>query len=397
VTRVGRAARLAIRGARSLWLFAGICLLALVALDRLAMLWVDARERRDSLWRLQAEAYRDEPWAREVWLEFPRISFQWEPFAYYRASPFAGRFHNVDDEGRRRTWNRAPADPSAIDVWVFGGSTAWGFGERDDGTIPSALSRLLADAGWSVRVENRAQIGYVSTQEVIALQRALLGSRAPRVVIFYDGFNDVLSLLRNDRAGLSLDESGRANAFELDGHTLRLARALERHSGLDRLFRYAPPPQTGGAIDPDRLEKLLPQLVDVYAANVRLVEDAGRAAGFTPIFFWQPTLHSPKKLESPWERKMAAFEQGFTKALHERAHHAVCDDRRLASNPHFHDLDAAFAAADAPLFVDRAHLNQAGNTLVARRILDDVVPVLQSLQKKIERHVDSADPRSSSQ
>src|SRR5581483_10245411 len=180
------------------------------------MLWVDARERRDSLWRLQAEAYRDEPWAREVWLEFPRISFQWEPFAYYRASPFAGRFHNVDDEGRRRTWNRAPADPSAIDVWVFGGSTAWGFGERDDGTIPSALSRLLADAGWSVRVENRAQIGYVSTQEVIALQRALLGSRAPRVVIFYDGFNDVLSLLRNDRAGLSLDESGRANAFELD-------------------------------------------------------------------------------------------------------------------------------------------------------------------------------------
>jgi lysophospholipase L1-like esterase len=370
-------ARRALRALRFVWLTVGVCLIALLIVDWIAGRVVDARDRRDVTWRVPADAYRDEPWARDLWREFD-VGYQWEPYTYYRSQPFAGRYTNVGADGLRRTWNRTPPpdDPRAIEIDVFGGSTAWGYGERDESTIPSLLSRALGDAGLAVRVENRAELGHVTTQEVIALLRSLRGRRPPRVVVFYDGFNDVMSLLRNRRAGLTTAEEDRASAVYLRDRVDMLLAALAQHSGLMRLRRYTPPPPAGqpqlaAPLDANEAP-LVAELVEVYATNVRVVEEAGRIAGFEPIFFWQPTLRSPKRKLSPWELKMLGFMGGYTAELHERVQQALRHDPRLAADPRFHDLDDAFADVTEPLFIDRAHLNEAGNRLIAERIREHV-------------------------
>src|SRR5438128_7790805 len=70
-------------------------------------------------------------------------------YVMFRHSPFHGKYINSDEMGRRETWNANKAGAKTI-IYFYGGSTAWGWGNRDDATIPSALSHLLDKAGFSV-------------------------------------------------------------------------------------------------------------------------------------------------------------------------------------------------------------------------------------------------------
>ena len=92
---------------------------------------------------------------------------------------------------------------------MLGGSSLWGFGARDDQTIPSLLARSLDEQGWRVELKNLAEIGYVSTQEVIALTRELQAGYRPDLVIFYDGVNDTTSALLEGEPGLTTNEINR--------------------------------------------------------------------------------------------------------------------------------------------------------------------------------------------
>ena len=72
---------------------------------------------------------------------------------------------------------------------MFGGSTMWGAGARDDYTIPSFLSKMLTQAfPGRIRVVNYGRSGFVSTQERILLFQALQHGCRPQIAIFYPGF-----------------------------------------------------------------------------------------------------------------------------------------------------------------------------------------------------------------
>ena len=99
---------------------------------------------------------------------------------------------------------------------MLGGSSLWGFGARDNETIPSLLARDLDQRGWRVDLKNLSEIGYVSTQELIALFRELQAGYRPDVVIFYDGVNDTTAaLLLEGEAGLTTNEVNRRQEFNL--------------------------------------------------------------------------------------------------------------------------------------------------------------------------------------
>src|SRR5262249_15615947 len=105
-------------------------------------------------------------------------------------------------------------------------SSLWGFGARDDQTIPSLLARELFEQEWNVQIRNLAEIGYVSTQEVVALVRELQSGYRPDVVIFYDGVNDTTSAYLEGQAGLTTNEVNRRREFNLLQSPSRLAGAL---------------------------------------------------------------------------------------------------------------------------------------------------------------------------
>ncbi len=74
---------------------------------------------------------------------------------------------------------------------MFGGSTTWGEGQRDEYTIASDLARLGETAGTPVIVRNFGQRGWAHFQEMILFEQLLAAEPAPDIVLFYDGANEI--------------------------------------------------------------------------------------------------------------------------------------------------------------------------------------------------------------
>ena len=126
---------------------------------------------------------------RETWSR----PFLFADYTMFRERPFAGKYVNVSSHGFRLVKDQGPwpPDPAHFNVFVFGGSTTFGYGLPDDQTVASHLQDALAPLSRRrVCVYNFAAGFYYSTQERILLERLLSGGHAPHLAIFIDGLND---------------------------------------------------------------------------------------------------------------------------------------------------------------------------------------------------------------
>lgn len=91
----------------------------------------------------------------------------------------------VEDEG---PW---PPAKSNLNIFVFGGSTTFGYGIADGETIASALQRKLANSSSKpIRIYNFGRGHYYSTQERILFSNLLGAGTVADVAVFIDGLNE---------------------------------------------------------------------------------------------------------------------------------------------------------------------------------------------------------------
>ena len=211
-------------------------------------------------------------WLPLHYRELERLQDRWNPYVYFRQRPFQGETITIDAEGLRATWtppetardDEADRAAKPIRILMLGGSSLWGFGARDEGTIPSFIVRHLYERGVRVEVRNLAEIGYVNTQEVVALIRELQGGYRPDLVLFYDGVNDTASALLEGRATLTTNEINRVREFNILQSPGRLTTALLGYlvknsasyrlaSGLGRRFGAEPDARRPAVSDESRL------------------------------------------------------------------------------------------------------------------------------------------------
>ena len=327
--------------------------------------------------RIVAAAGAD--WPIEHDRELKAIVDRWEPFVYFRPEPFEGATIHVDADGLRAVW-KPPAGRAGkpVKLAVLGGSSLWGYGARDDETIPSRLARALYERGVDVEIRNLAQIGYVNTQEVIALARELQTGYRPDVVLFYDGVNDAASAFMSGRAGVALNERNRAFEFNLLQSPVRATAAAfgkvvadsALRRGADavvRRFLGGPPTPALPAVAPEDLAR---GVLDVYETNVAVVDALAARFGFRPGFAWQPSLFD-KAPPTPLERDEAAKYAWLAPALK----HADAElDRRadLKARPDFLDLRGLFRDAPELVFTDHCHTTEPANAVIADRLADAV-------------------------
>jgi hypothetical protein len=115
--------------------------------------------------------------------------FQWHPYVYWRRPAYDTPTMHVSKEGIRRTVQ--PYGPDAkTRIFLFGGSTMWGTGVRDEHTIASLFAQRFAQFGWSdFHVVNYGENAYVATQSLLTLLLELRAGNIPEIVIFYDGIH----------------------------------------------------------------------------------------------------------------------------------------------------------------------------------------------------------------
>src|SRR5262245_18562137 len=97
--------------------------------------------------RINADTYNDPTWAAQYSKEIDEIekkrSLRWQPYVFWRRIPHLGKYINITADGLRKTGDvtTAEGDSSPMKVFMFGGSTMWGYGAGDDFTIPSIFVR----------------------------------------------------------------------------------------------------------------------------------------------------------------------------------------------------------------------------------------------------------------
>jgi hypothetical protein len=345
------------------------------------------------------------PWGPELSSEVDRIRLVWYPWCYWRTAPTPGPYIKVGKDGLRRTW-KAQSEPGAsarLRIVMFGGSTTFGIGARDDHTIPSELARYLAKEGFSnVEVVNAGEPGYVNTQEVIAFLEDLREGGKPTVVIFYDGINDTFAAYQNGRAGVSENEMNRAREFNiLNIHIPSEQRALYRaaivsfvaSSSLGVLARAMLRHHSGKAYQREKAifrvgmptaqatsDRLAKEVVRIYLDNVRLVAATAKGLGIRALFYWQPVVFSRSPL-SPWEKQIEGVMEESTPGYGEfsaRTYKAM--DESIKSNvpgsAEVRDISGILNNVKGTCFVDPLHIRESCNAVVAARMAQDVIPIL---------------------
>lgn len=324
---VRRAVRAVLESIRTAWLILGVTLLMLLLIEGAFRIkkWAStpgprpasqqnrlAGDPREYAWM---PGYREEFW--KTW------AFSWRPYVYFGRKPsFAGKYVSLDSNGYRVTPQpTTPATPVAR-VMFLGGSTMWGDFQRDSGTIASVTARRLqplAGPGQRVEVTNLGESGYVSTQEVIKLILELRAGARPDVVVFYDGINDVASTVQAGTPGIPQNESKRVAEFAM-GRTidpLAYPQGLKKEMQALALLGKHALRQTamvqwardiGFGLTPAMIgaDSAARGTVHAYVENVRVVEALAAQYGFTPIYVWQPNLHTTPKPLKPFEKNLLA-------------------------------------------------------------------------------------------
>jgi lysophospholipase L1-like esterase len=343
--------------------------------------------------RVLVDGYGGASWPVQHYRELESLQDRWEPFVYFRQKPFHGRTISIGDDGLRATWQppspaRGGPERKPVEILMLGGSSLWGFGARDDQTIPSLLWRDLFERKWDVRVRNLAEIGYVSTQEVVALIRELQSGYRPDLVIYYDGVNDTTSALLEREAGLTTNEVNRRREFNLLQSPSRLAGTLLgnliKESGSYRFAQSvrkrlsASDGESGQALDDPMRNRLAQEVVRRFQANVAIVERLGREFQFRPLFYWQPVVFSKTALV-PFEREEIA-RYAWTEPMFRDVLQQLRESTALRTDPAFHDLSGLFADSSNLVFIDYCHTTESANARVASAIAEDVAAVLPSLR-----------------
>ncbi len=332
--------------------------------------------------------YAGAPWAEAYWREFAASAkMRWEPYTYWRRQPFHGRYINVGAAGLRASWT-PPDTAQALTLWFFGGSTLWGTGARDAHTIPSEVARqLTARLGRPVRAVNFGESGYVSGQEVVALQRALVAGERPDAVVFYDGVNDTFSAFQSGTAGLPSNEANRVEEFSFfrdagaGAYFARGLHALAFNAGLGQIAfaltarrrEAARARQQAARYPPARLDALAAATVRVYGAQLALARALAAADSFAVYAYWQPSAFT-KAILTPYERATLDPDRYVAPLLARTTAHLRASS--LVRSGLVRDLSALFDTTRAPRYLDFCHLGEAGNAEVAAAIATDLAPRL---------------------
>jgi hypothetical protein len=378
--------RRALRLLAAAWVAVGLILVAAAAIEALGLL-LQIPEGRPPAGQPSAGAAAcadGAGWWDEYHKEYGEVdsSLDWQPYVYWRSRPHSGSLVNVDEQGRRRTWSASPAGPSRK-VFVLGGSSVWGVGARDDGTVPSHVARLLAQAGVAAEVTNLGEIGWVGTQEVLALELELRRGNVPDLAVFVDGFNDAMVACRGCTAGVTMNEENRRHEFNLLSRPAEMLRrgvaGLAARSVVARLAAAGAPaePPRWGCLAPggDWTPVLVDEAVAAYRANVRWARALAAEYGFEVRFYWQPAVwdrRSPTAFEADRAADLGPLCPDVRRRIGDRLVRWGEEPGGLAVA----SLASALDAAEGCVFLDACHVTERGNELIARRIVEDVLPLL---------------------
>ena len=324
-------------------------------------------------------AFKNAPWAQNL-----RVSLldAWNNLEFNAAvggwslKDVASKYINVRN-GERRTTQADPALGTPIVVWFFGGSAAFGAGQRDQHTIPSELVKLAKGQGVPLEIHNFAVPATVNWQSAMLLIAQLKRDPKPDLVVIYDGANDLVlqGVLAAQGKGAS-DQPASLIDGELDAVLSK--RAMAHAAGSSSAQTLLPPSETR---KPDK--ELTPAasgelVLSRYSKGVEVIRTFCEVASVPVLIFWQPDLRAKQPQTGADADTLAAVHENeaTVKKWTQTSDAARAGLGALGVT----DLSGVFDGQTEPIYWDTVHTNELGSRIVAQRMLKELQPTLQTLQ-----------------
>jgi lysophospholipase L1-like esterase len=326
--------------------------------------------------RAHVSYYASQAWAQQYWKEFSLSRHQlYHPYVLWRRAPLKGDFVNINRDGIRLTPG-ADCSVNSYKVFAFGGSTMWGTGAPDWGTIPAYLQAdFTALLHEPVCVMNFGESAYVSTQGVIQLMLELQSGNVPDLVIFYDGVNDTYAAYQSgrpthqnfDQLAAQLEKGNSSPpsfvAWVKSSHSFHLFKRLlaklrQKPRNSTDLITY----KTKG-IDTAALGD---SVVERYLSNYEIVDALAPKYGFTFLFFWQPVITIGHKSLTSEEQEMRRRMEPALIELYESVYRRVQQVAEKYGNLYY--IAEMFDSLNSGVWIDETHVTPVGNRLIAERI-----------------------------
>lgn len=325
-----------------------------------------AAERLDE--RAMLPNYQDVDWAWAHFRELTDVRAEYRSYVGWRRLPYSGETITIDAQGLRASHGTAASDQGAPLALFLGGSTMWGEGANDHGTIPSQFA--VANAG-SYEVRNFGESAYNAFQSYLFLKEQLLSGARPQLIVSYDGVNEV-----HGRCRAGNTTFGHGREFQIrdamrdkdrpdsgDG-ALRLSIFISPLQELIARFGSRMHAQQIGAYDyichrdPERAQRVAQVLLDSWLTLKKTADLYGArfVAALQPVAYLGAPQTAHLTLDPVLGREYATVYPIIRTLLGEPAYREL---HGLVL-----DLSAAFDG-DEHIYIDFCHVSPNGNAIVA--------------------------------
>lgn len=272
------------------------------------------------------------------------LPYGFEPFTGFRLMPAKRSTVEVTAAGFRAGPASQPWPPAAeaLNVFVFGGSTTFGYAVETADTLCVALQRELQAVATNRTVQcyNFGCGGYFSTQERLRFEQLLAAGHVPRLAVFVDGLND-----------------------------FTFWRGLPMFSEpVARLFRPEDALPSMGPVPREQTASAVESVLRRYQANVRMIEAVAARWQVQALFVAQPVPF----YDFPLSPQTYPFQTV-------RAGHELCPEGYLvfeqltlggAFGPAAIWCGDAFAQSKSVMYADSIHYSPEGNRVLAKLIVE---------------------------
>lgn len=309
--------------------------------------------------------YVNVPWAKALSREQSELWVDYMSFIGWRTRPFTGETVNVDPVTQIR-FTPEPQQPLVSDkkVFFFGGSTMWGRGSNDAGTIPSQFQKYTR-----IKAINYGEGAWIAHQSLNQLIKLYIAGERPDIVVFYDGVNEVHQQCRSEHPYFSAAYEPKIrellNLKEDEwAYYLRplvfAANQIAHDIGL--IDKHAKKHQYNCDVDVKKADLISTQLVVDWKIAKQIVESYGGKF----YSFLQPVAYTSKT-------RLDHIADDLDKVLGDQylLLYPLIRQKMKAEGIGV-DLSRAFDR-DEYIFIDYCHVSPNGNDLVAKAIADQIL------------------------
>ncbi len=304
------------------------------------------------------------------------LPLEYEPYTQFKEKAKIGTYYNISPFGYRIHSNNGPfpLDNNNTNIFIFGGSTSFGYGVEDNATIPAILQKKLQQTNKNIFVYNFGRGGYFSTQERILFENLIISGIQPDIAIFLDGLNDF-----SFQDNLPLHTKKIEKMFNTEGLITKqnaIKRLIESYP-LIKIYQHYKQWRASSQIQLNSTQiennnSIIEKNIQIYKNNIDLINIIAKAKNIKTYFFLQPI---PTYKLDP---KQHLFYQGINNQIHSAKFGYISLKKKIDSNKislpqnFFWLADIQKNIIDFPLYIDSCHYSAEFSKFIAKKIAKEL-------------------------